>query len=148
MQISQKGIDLIKKFEGLNLESYKCPAGKWTIGYGHSITSSDYFRGAITASIANQLLQRDLNIIEAYLNSVLGGIKITQGMFDALASLVDNWGAANFGKSQGLKYLKINKLKLSAKEFFSKTRGVVNINGTFSNGLFRRRQAELELWND
>jgi lysozyme len=148
MQVSQKGIDLIKKFEGLNLEPYKCPAGKWTIGYGHSITSSDYFGGATTESIANQLLQRDLNIIEAYLNSVLGGIKITQGMFDALASLVYNWGAANFGKSQGLKYLKTNKLKLSTKEFFSKTSGVVNINGTFSNGLFRRRQAELELWND
>ena len=36
MEISQKGIDLIKEFEGCLLTAYKCFAGKWTIGYGHT----------------------------------------------------------------------------------------------------------------
>ena len=36
MKISQNGIDLIKKYEGLRLEAYLCPAGVWTIGYGHT----------------------------------------------------------------------------------------------------------------
>ena len=36
MKISDKGIKLIKEFEGLRLEAYKCPAGVWTIGYGHT----------------------------------------------------------------------------------------------------------------
>ena len=36
MKISQKGLDLIKEFEGCSLKAYKCVAGKWTIGYGHT----------------------------------------------------------------------------------------------------------------
>ena len=40
LQISQKGLNLIKEFEGCKLEAYKCPAGVWTIGYG--TTDSDY----------------------------------------------------------------------------------------------------------
>ena len=35
MQISIEGLSLIKKFEGMELEAYKCAAGVWTIGYGH-----------------------------------------------------------------------------------------------------------------
>ena len=36
MHISDKGINLIKSFEGCHLKAYICPAGKYTIGYGHS----------------------------------------------------------------------------------------------------------------
>ena len=36
MKITNEGINLIKKFEGLRLEAYLCPAGVWTIGYGHT----------------------------------------------------------------------------------------------------------------
>ena len=35
MRTGNKGIELIKHFEGCELEAYKCPAGVWTIGYGH-----------------------------------------------------------------------------------------------------------------
>ena len=34
MKTSQYGIDLIKHFEGCELEAYQCAAGVWTIGYG------------------------------------------------------------------------------------------------------------------
>jgi GH24 family phage-related lysozyme (muramidase) len=36
MKISDEGFDLIKHFEGCELEAYKCAAGVWTIGYGHT----------------------------------------------------------------------------------------------------------------
>ena len=34
--INNAGLDLIKKFEGFYSEAYLCPAGVWTIGYGHT----------------------------------------------------------------------------------------------------------------
>ncbi|WP_302622910.1 lysozyme [uncultured Clostridium sp.] len=36
MNISERGLNLIKSFEGCRLSSYKCPSNKWTIGYGHT----------------------------------------------------------------------------------------------------------------
>ena len=36
MKCSQEGLALIKKFEGCKLKAYKCSAGVWTIGYGHT----------------------------------------------------------------------------------------------------------------
>ena len=36
MNISQEGLALIKKFEGLELKAYNCAAGVLTIGYGHT----------------------------------------------------------------------------------------------------------------
>ena len=47
MNISQKGINLIKQFEGLRLEAYQCSAGVWPIGYGH--TGSDVFKGTVAS---------------------------------------------------------------------------------------------------
>ena len=73
---------------------------------------------------------------------------LSTGQTDALVSLIYNWGEHNFLRSKGFEYLNQGKYDLAAEEFFSKDRGVVNINGKFSEGLYRRRQAELELWND
>jgi GH24 family phage-related lysozyme (muramidase) len=61
--------------------------------------------------------------------------------------LVYNWGCFKFGKSNGLTLLNQRKFDMAADEFFSKEKGVVNIKGIFCNGLYRRRQAELKLWN-
>ena len=36
MRTGQRGINLIKQHEGLRLEAYRCPAGVFTIGYGHT----------------------------------------------------------------------------------------------------------------
>lgn len=148
MQVSQKGIDLIKKFEGFRPTPYKCPAGKNTIGYGHVIEAKPFLT-YVTQEEAEIILRKELIRIEAYLNSVIKrDIKVTQGMFDAMASLVFNWGYGNFGHSLGLVRLNNKRYELAAREFFSKEKGVVNIAGKFSKGLYRRRQAELELWNE
>ena len=36
MNIGTKGLEMIKHFEGLELNAYQCAAGVWTIGYGHT----------------------------------------------------------------------------------------------------------------
>ena len=98
MQISQMGVELVAKYEGCRLEAYKCPAGVWTIGYGHTagvtpgqkLPSKEY---------AMELLRVDL---KKYGNSVNDLAKkgiitfpLTQNQFDALTSFCYNCGAGN-----------------------------------------------------
>lgn len=45
MKISNKVKNYIKKFEGLSLYPYICPADKLTIGYGHTIQKDDIILG-------------------------------------------------------------------------------------------------------
>ena len=35
-RIGQAGLALIKQYEGCRLAAYRCAAGVWTIGYGHT----------------------------------------------------------------------------------------------------------------
>ena len=67
MKISEKGIELIKKFEGLRLEAYRCSSGILTIGFGHTkgVKSGD----KITEQRAEELLREDLRIFENYVNN-------------------------------------------------------------------------------
>ena len=144
MQYSQSAVDLIKEFEGFSSTPYKCPAGQMTIGYGHTILRSRPIQN-VTEEEATNLLRRDLFTFSNYINQ---RVKVTlkQCQHDALCSLVYNWGCFNFGNSNGLRLVNQGKYSLAAIEFFSKEKGVVNIRGKFSNGLYRRRQAELTLW--
>lgn len=145
MRYSLDAIELIKKFEGFSSIPYKCPAGQNTIGYGHTILSSKKIYN-VTEEEAISLLRRDLLIFSNYINQ---RVKITlkQCQYDALCSLVYNWGCFNFGRSKGLQFLNQSNLLNATTEFFSKEKGVVKIKGKFSSGLFKRRQAELALWN-
>ena len=65
MNISQNGIDLIKHFEGCELEAYKCPAGVWTIGYGH--TKGIQPGMVITEETANDMLVEELAVSYTHL---------------------------------------------------------------------------------
>lgn len=146
MQISLEAINLIKKFENFSPVPYICAAGKNTIGYGHVIEKNPFLK-ELTKEEADIILMRELERIEGYLNRVIKPhVDVTQGMFDALCSLVFNWGCGKFSNSKGLKMLNNKNYVLAAIEFFSKEKGVVNIKGKFSKGLYRRRQAELRLW--
>ena len=144
MQYSQDAVDLIKEYEGFRARPYKCLAGKNTIGYGHVI-STKRLGQEVTEEEATKMLRRDLFNFAAYISQ---RVKVTlkQGQYDALCSLVYNWGCINFNKSKGLVLLNQGRFALAAIEFFSKEKGVVNIHGVFCNGLYRRRQAELKLW--
>jgi len=92
---------LIRQFEGLRLEPYKCPAGVWTIGYGH--TTSAINQQPITQLQAEQLLQQDIQQVETYLNDLNLNLPLTQNQFDALSSLIFNIGQQAFSKSSILK---------------------------------------------
>jgi lysozyme len=149
MKVSEKGLDLIKQFEGFKDYVYICPAGLPTIGYGHVINSKlialTKAAPRITREKAEQLLKNDVKTAEDAINSSVK-VNISQGQFDALVSLIYNWGAYNFKISLGLRKLNAGDYGGAADEFFSKVRGVVNIDSKFSNGLYKRRQAELALW--
>jgi lysozyme len=149
MKTSEKGLDIIKQFEGFKDYVYMCPAGLPTIGYGHVIDSKSVAltkaAPRITREKAEQLLKNDIKEAENAINSYVK-VNISQGQFDALVSLIYNWGAYNFKISLGLRKLNAGDYGGAADEFFSKVRGIVNIDSKFSNGLYRRRQAELELW--
>lgn len=148
MKISHKGIDLIKEFERFENNIYICSKGKRTIGYGHVLVGTEIrnMQGPISKEHAEILLFKDIQIAEKTINSLVK-VDLTQGKFDALVSLVFNWGLDNFTHSRGLKKLNNNDYNEAAIEFFSKEKGVVFVNKKFFDGLYRRRQRELKLWN-
>lgn len=101
MSISDKGVELIAKYEGCRLEAYKCPAGVWTIGYGHTagVKEGDKLP---SLQAAKSLLKEDLKKYGGYVNDcVRKGLitfKLTQNQFDALCSFCYNCGNGNLQK--------------------------------------------------
>lgn len=94
MKTSDKGIALIKKYEGLRLNAYLCPAGVWTIGYGH--TNGVQKGDKVNEAGATAMLREDLAWAERAVNDAK--VKLTQEQFDALVSLTFNIGSGNFRK--------------------------------------------------
>lgn len=140
MNISEKGIKLIKNFEGCRLEAYKCPAGIWTVGYGH--TGSTVHQGLkISQSEADSLLKTDL-IIHCNNVSKLVKVPLNQNQFDALVSLEYNIGYGNFSRSTLLKLLNTKNYKGAAEQFAVWRLG----GGKILPGLVRRRKAEKDLF--
>ena len=150
MKTSLKGISLIKKFEGFKNYPYTCPAGKLTIGYGHVIDLKyiDLIKAIspITEEKADQFLNEDLKEVESTIRYSVK-VDLLQEQFDALASLIYNWGSYNFRSSQGLKKLNNSDYDNAANEFFSKENGVIKVHGKIFNGLVNRRQAEFLVWS-
>ncbi len=93
MKTSQRGINLIKQFEGVRLTAYKCPAGVYTIGYGHT---RGVTRGMkITEEEASAFLTADLLNSEKAVERYDSVYHWNQNEFDALVSFTFNCGAAN-----------------------------------------------------
>ena len=135
---SNKGIDLITESEDIRLKAYKCPAGIWTIGFGHTPS----FEGeVIDLEKAYQLLKNDLHKAEAAVNKVRQ--PLNQNQFDALVSFVFNIGAYAFSLStlKRIADIDANDPRI-ADEFkrWNKSKGVV------LNGLTSRRASESELY--
>ena len=139
MNIGQKGIDLIKHFEGCELNAYKCPAGVWTIGYGHIKGVSEGL--SITQEQAEQMLLDELKEYENYINELVT-VNLSQNQFDALVSWVYNLGPANLQSSTLLKVLNSGDYSgVPAQiERWNKAGGKV------LEGLIRRREAESALF--
>lgn len=101
MSVSDRGVELIAKFEGCRLEAYKCAAGVWTIGYGHTagVNQGDTLP---SEEAARALLKKDLQLYGGYVNSFVKNGTITfplnQNQFDALTSFCYNCGRGNLQK--------------------------------------------------
>ena len=96
MKISQEGLSLIKKFEGCELEAYKCAAGVWTIGYGSTkgVKEGD----TITQEEADELLLHEMEEYEGYINELVEK-DLKQNEFDAQ---IKRWNKAGGKVLQGL----------------------------------------------
>jgi len=141
MKISQEGIALIKKFEGCELEAYKCPAGVWTIGYGHT---KDVKKGdRINKDEANHLLQEEMIEYEGYINDMVN-VPLDQNQFDSLCSWVYNLGPNNLSESTLLRVLNDGKYD----EVPAQIKRWNKAGGKVLEGLMRRREAEALLFED
>ena len=139
MNTSQKGIDLIKEFEGCVLKAYKCPAGVWTIGYG--TTQGVRPNMVITQAQAETFLKRDIKPIERLLNGM--GINYTQEQFDALTSWIYNLGAGAFKSSTMYRYIVAKRKDVEITDQMVRW---VNSGGRPLLGLKRRRVAEANMF--
>lgn len=144
MKTSDNGLKIIKKNEGLRLNSYKCPAGILTIGYGH--TGKDVLPGMeINETYADFLLKTDVMAFESLVSDRVK-VPITQNQFDALVSLTYNIGQGNFSKSTLLKKLNAGDHQGAALEFIKWNKATVNGVLTELPGLTKRRSEEKELF--
>lgn len=138
-RIGQAGLDLIKQYEGCRLAAYRCAAGVWTIGYGH--TAGVHSGMTITQAQADAYLRQDIAKFEGYVNNpayVPITANLNQNQFDALVSFAFNLGAGNLRK--------LCKGRTAAQIAQAMTQ-YCKANGKVLAGLRRRRAAEQALFN-
>ena len=141
MRINERGKALVKRFEGLKLESYRCPAGVLTIGYGS--TGPHVKTGMIiTPGEAERLLDQDLRRFEVGVEAMLTGVPTSEDEFSACVSLAFNIGLGKFATSTLLKRHKAGNKIGAANAFLS----WVFAGKQKLNGLMRRREAERALY--
>lgn len=137
MKSSDLLLNKIIDFEGCKLTAYRCPAGVWTIGVGHT-------RGVkqgqkITEAQAISLLKGDLLPCENYVNNL--GVCKTQGQFDALVDFCFNLGTGALGRSTLLKFIRQGKAEQYIRGEFAKW---VKSGGKTLAGLVKRRAWEAD----
>lgn len=163
--VNAAGLVLIKKFESLALRAYLCPAGVWTIGWGHTrgVREGD----KISLEQAEAMLAEDVaeaaRIVEQHVM-----VPLTDNQFAALASFVFNVGPGKKGVKDGfvtlksgqpstvLRVLNAGKYDMVAVHggktlqgddiYFGRLLSWVNAGGRRLKGLVRRRVAEAALW--
>lgn len=146
MRLTNKGLSLIKQFEGLKLSAYLCSAGVPTIGYGSTYYSNGVkvkLGDKITQEDAEKLLQHTVRSFEKNVEALLNGVQVNSNQFDALVSFAFNLGTAALAKSTLLKKVKANPNDTAIAAEFGKW---VNAGGKKSNGLTTRRRLEAELY--
>ncbi|HUB77294.1 MAG TPA: lysozyme [Bryobacteraceae bacterium] len=139
MTYSPAAINLIKGFESLRLDAYLCPAGVWTIGWGHTAGVREGLR--ITEDLAEEFLRRDVEAVDQGLAKVIHA-PLTQGQHDALVSLCFNLR----GGAQRLPSIAPRLVaKINAGDYAGAADELLDIDradGHVLPGLVRRRAAE------
>lgn len=149
--VSKAGINLVKKFEGLHkvtddgsVRAYRCPAGRWTIGWGHCKGVKSGMRASVEE--CEQFIQDDLNDAGASVTRYVN-VPLNQEQFDALASFVFNiGGGSNFQNSTLLKKLNQGLYDEIPEQIMRWNKARVDGNLKPLRGLTRRRTAEAALF--
>lgn len=139
-QVNAAGRALIKEFEGLRLQAYPCPAGLWTVGYGHTRTARPGM--VISAEQAEWLLDDDLRLAARDVSRLVT-VPLNDHQFAALVSFLFNIGAKNFAESSLLRLLQRGWYEQVPAQLMRWTK----VRGEAMGGLTRRRAAEARLWN-
>ena len=138
LNISSNGLKIIKKYEGCKLTAYKCPAGVWTIGYGHTKGVKQGMK--ISQAQADAYLESDCKVYVNAVNKYYNKYKFNQNQFDALVSFTYNCGVGN------LKTL-LNGGKRSISEISNAIPKYTRANGKVLKGLANRRAEEKKLFD-
>lgn len=140
MKISPAGLKLIEQFECCKLRSYPDQNGVWTIGWGHT---GGVAEGAYeTQAQADADLCHDAESAEGWVTRLVH-VPLAQGQFDALVSFTYNEGPGRLARSTILRELNEAHYTAAAAHF----RDWEIIAGKHSDGLARRREAEIALFN-
>lgn len=152
LRTTEDGITLIKAFEGCKLRAYLCPAGKWTVGYGHTTAAGGLVVGP-TTRLANEaealaLLHEDIDRFEDQIERLTDADTLQPHQFDALVSFAFNVGMGNFKSSTLLKKLKAGDTAAVAAQFgrWNKIEDPHTHEMVANDGLTRRRRAERALF--
>ena len=146
MKISQDGINLIKRFEGVRFKPYRCPAGLWTVGVGHLIGDGkqlpDSYNKTFTEREVDEILRQDLARFERGVAMQFPmSYRFTQGMFDALVSFSFNLGLGTLQRSTVRSALLRYDKDKAGKSLLKYCRA----GGKILKGLQLRRQEEYKL---
>ena len=139
MTINSEGVNLIKSFEGMELEAYLDAVDVWTIGYGHTKTAEPGM--VITEAKAEELLREDLAEFEEAVTEAVE-VSINFNQFSALVSFCFNLGADSLFQSTLLKLLNQGDFQGAADQFPRWNKA----GGQELEGLTRRRKAERALF--
>ena len=143
--INERGIEIVKSFEGISVKPYLCPANVWTVGYGATRSSTgrpiDLDMEAISEAEADALLIRDLESSEGWVSRLIK-TALTENQYSALTSFTFNVGAGALQRSTLRMKLNRGEVQNAADEFpkwkFANKRILA--------GLVRRRAAERALF--
>lgn len=141
MELCKKAIELAKLFESFRAKTYICPAGKLTIGWGH--THNVRPGQTVTETEAEAMLADDMREACGAVDRLVK-VPLTTGQYGALVDFVFNVGVGAFQKSTLLKVLNAGDYDAVPHELLRWTHG----GGVELPGLIVRRQAEVDLWDD
>lgn len=138
-RINQAGLNIVKHYEGCELEAYLCPARVWTIGYGHT---EGVRKGMVwTQTKADRQLEEDLRQFEEGIEEMVK-VPISLNAFSSLVSLGFNIGLEALRGSTLMRKLNKGELGPASEEFARWNKSGAKI----LPGLTRRRLAERDLF--
>lgn len=137
--INESGLSLLRNYEGYAEKAYKCPAGIWTVGYGHTMGTLQ--TTVCNRSQAEQWLLEDVSHASSVVERNVV-VKLTDNQFSALVCFVFNVGSGNFTSSTLLKLLNRGWYEQVPAQLARWNKA----GGKVLNGLTQRRAAEAQLW--